>query len=348
MKWFKHYSSAKTSNAITEIFAQFGFEGYGRYWFLLELMCEKFDGEQDQKFVFKTKDLRDMMGFYHTNALSMYLQCLANVGLMSFECDKNVTRIYSDILLRLKGRDFKKARSDRAQTAPKNKDKRIKNKEKETRARIFTISDLKIDQENLDLAAGMVEAGGNAAKVVARKFDDELIQNLTAAEVGHQASVSPKITIDPMHVVDLWNEMLGPEKGYSSGLGSGEHLKNFLNSTGFLPTIEHWRKLFGMVKASKFLIEKPWCKLTWLVNYDNALKVLDGNYTDDQNENAVRALNKQAIKAAITSGYTSIKDLPPGMLKTDEIDFVKNNGGLLQLGRMNEFELNQLLNKGGA
>ncbi len=123
MKWFKHYSNASTSNALTALMAKHGFEGYGRYWILLELMCEKFDGIEDQKFVFDARSLKGHLGFYHTNHLMMYLQCMSDVGLMSVESTRYTVTISSDILLRLKGRDYKKARSERGDTAPKRETK---------------------------------------------------------------------------------------------------------------------------------------------------------------------------------------------------------------------------------
>lgn len=123
MKWFKHYSNARQSNSLTELIALTGLEGYGRYWVLLELMSEKFDGLQDDKFVFSTRDLMVMLGYYHFNPMRMYLQCVANVCSMSIECTKNVTTIQSPILLELHGRDFKKARSERGQGVPKSKKK---------------------------------------------------------------------------------------------------------------------------------------------------------------------------------------------------------------------------------
>jgi len=128
MKWFKHYSNASLSNKLTKVRALHGIEGYGRYWLLLELCCEKFDGENDDMFVFSTRTLREDLGFHHTKGLLKYLQCLSNVGVISCVTDKNVIEIKTDILLRLQGRDYKKTRSKRAKTAPK---KETKNKSKD-------------------------------------------------------------------------------------------------------------------------------------------------------------------------------------------------------------------------
>lgn len=129
MKWFKHYSNADCSNALTEIKAKYGFEGMGRYWTLLEKMAQKFDGESDDVFVFSIKDLKDILGFYHVNHMRMYLQCMSDVGLMSFQWSDHVVRISTSILLKLQSKDFKYNRKRIAENDPKNKDIRRKNKE---------------------------------------------------------------------------------------------------------------------------------------------------------------------------------------------------------------------------
>jgi hypothetical protein len=43
MKWFKHETDAFHSEMLTQIIDEFGFEGYGRFWRLLELVAERMD-----------------------------------------------------------------------------------------------------------------------------------------------------------------------------------------------------------------------------------------------------------------------------------------------------------------
>jgi len=126
MRWFKHYSNAMDSNKLTELLALTGVAGMGRYWLLMELMAKKYDGQKDQEFVFRTKDLQQELSTYHFNSLRKYLQCIHNVGVMSIICDVNVTRISTPILLELQAKDFKKKRSSCDSAAPKSKDKREK------------------------------------------------------------------------------------------------------------------------------------------------------------------------------------------------------------------------------
>lgn len=43
MKWFKHETDAKSSEKMACLIAEFGFEGYGRYWRILEIIAERMD-----------------------------------------------------------------------------------------------------------------------------------------------------------------------------------------------------------------------------------------------------------------------------------------------------------------
>ena len=127
LPWFKHYRNARESNTLSTVIAKFGVEGYGRYWILLEELARKFDGE-DQTFVFSLRDMKQIMGTYHTHTLLMFLQCLSDLGLMSFECKENVLTISTPILLKLKDRRFKKAHNERIKDTPKIGDRREKSK----------------------------------------------------------------------------------------------------------------------------------------------------------------------------------------------------------------------------
>lgn len=46
--WFKHYHNADTSKDLGPLIDILGLEGYARYWLLVELLYENFDGTQDE------------------------------------------------------------------------------------------------------------------------------------------------------------------------------------------------------------------------------------------------------------------------------------------------------------
>lgn len=126
LKWFKHYSNCKYSEGLIKLEDELGLEGYARYWKLLELLAENFDGKSDN-FVISSRVLRQCIRVRSGLHLQCFLDVLAlHLGYTVNKIGNNY-EIKAPILLELQSRDFKKARTDRAPTAPKNK---IKNKKK--------------------------------------------------------------------------------------------------------------------------------------------------------------------------------------------------------------------------
>lgn len=126
MRWFKHYSNAGDSECLAELERKFGFEGLGRYWKFIEFLNSRFDGT-DCHFRVPREVLRALFRHRSWNSQRSFVLQLATIRGLKIECSGNVYEIDAPILLELQGRDFKKARSDRGSTAPKNK---IKNKMK--------------------------------------------------------------------------------------------------------------------------------------------------------------------------------------------------------------------------
>jgi hypothetical protein len=99
--------------------------------------------------------------------------------------------------------------------------------------------------------------------------------------------------ISPDELTQTWNDVLSIKLGYSHGIGVGEHLRNFLDARQFFDTPEKWRDYFVKISKEPFLLgenDKNWkATLQWAVNYDNALKVLDGAY--DKSSSVKKALD---------------------------------------------------------
>lgn len=92
----------------------------------------------------------------------------------------------------------------------------------------------------------------------------------------------PKYTPDDL--VQLWNDTM-PSVGleYCRGLGSGKHLENYIEAQKFLPSLGDWKEVLEICRKEKTLNSGDnkinWkVNLLWLVDYDNCLKVLNGNF----------------------------------------------------------------------
>lgn len=132
--WFKHYRNADTSKDLGLIIDEMGVEGYGRYWLLMELLYDHFDGEQNE-FVIPT---RELVGKLVTKDRGHAERVLARYSALiedfSFTSAKGWITLRTSIPLKLLGRDFKK----RVKSAPniyiksnrkKSNRKKIQNKE---------------------------------------------------------------------------------------------------------------------------------------------------------------------------------------------------------------------------
>lgn len=135
MKFFKHFTDAHRGTSVQSLINRLGMEGLARYWILVELCAEKLNKDPNEEFTeehcvfrFDERYLRDTLRTHQLSRLSMFLRCLADVGLMSFSCEENVCVISMPKLLECLDRDTKRARTKRAVSAPK-KEKEDKDKE---------------------------------------------------------------------------------------------------------------------------------------------------------------------------------------------------------------------------
>lgn len=150
---------------------QLGLEGLARYWILVEICAEKLSKEKDEEYTeahcvfrFDQRYMRDTLRTHQLSRLSMFLRCVADVGLMSFSCEDNVIVISMPKLLEYLDRDSKRARTKRAPSAPKRKRER-KNKIKSEEIIIKTPDDL-------------VNAIGNEGiKTLLELFDQDLVDS---------------------------------------------------------------------------------------------------------------------------------------------------------------------------
>jgi hypothetical protein len=231
MKWFKHYADASRSSKLNMLRDKFGLEGYARYWLLVELLAEKFDGHST-KFEFHPRTLTQQLGYYRHTMAEQWLNYGQTLGLYNFDCAGDLWLIDFPKLLEIKDNHTNNLQAKSKSLAPRE------DKEKEKKNTSY--------------------------------------------------SVAP-VSYTPDQLVQLWNDTM-PQHGfaYCRGLGSGKHLEKFMEAVRFMPQLEQWRELFaGCVglPALNGSSKLGWrVSLTWLVDYDNALKVLNGNFSNEQQQ----------------------------------------------------------------
>lgn len=132
----------------------------------------------------------------------------------------------------------------------------------------------------------VIEKNKNKAKEKIKDKEEEKEESEDKKNLSEKDSqVIRKIT--PDEVVHLWNVSgLGKTNGYFQNLGSNKHLKNCLDAIQFLPDEKSWVELFDKVKSSGFLMgenDRGWhVPLTWLVDYDNAIRIISNEFDSEK------------------------------------------------------------------
>lgn len=170
MQYFKHYSGVKNSESLSVLEDKLGFAGIGRYWRMLEYLVENFDGDSPT-FRIHRRNVRELLRLRSWNDCGTFMECFGNVRGIFVNHSENVYEIDAPILLELQSRDFKRARTDRASSAPKIKSKnKIKNKEEDKEKENKTKEKVSELDEYFEIAkAFWKEATGTGAMANAKK-----------------------------------------------------------------------------------------------------------------------------------------------------------------------------------
>lgn len=96
------------------------------------------------------------------------------------------------------------------------------------------------------------------------------------------SEASAALPITPDELVHEFNKLFSGKLKPAIGLGSGEHLQNFLKTCLLLKTKSDWISLLESAASQDWLVRqsKMPLTLTWLVREENAIKVLEGKYTE--------------------------------------------------------------------
>lgn len=92
----------------------------------------------------------------------------------------------------------------------------------------------------------------------------------------------PALPITPDDLANEFNLIFQGKLKPSPGLGMGEHFQNFLKTCRILKTRADWIALLKSAADQDWLIKQSKTPLTlsWLVREENAIKVLEGKYSE--------------------------------------------------------------------
>jgi len=162
---------------------------------------------------------------------------------------------------------------------------------------------IKTFKKTYELDIGLINPDGSGAKlspVGALALSNEISKMLTSKKL-FDVYDAMGVECKPDDLIQAWNDLM-PKFGfeYCRGLGSNKHLKNFINSTEFLKVKGQWEDLFIEVSRSSFLKgnnKRGWkASLLWLVDYDNALRVLNGEFKNGEMVGSFKGFSDEFLK----------------------------------------------------
>lgn len=260
MKWFKHDTNANMDDKLQEVLLDYGLEGYGLYWYCIELISNRVDKDN---ITFELKhDARIIARNTGSTVQKVEEMMRSFVRLGLFE-NSNGTITCLKLARRL----------DKSMTS--NIEMRalieqIKEKTPESHDSIMTLS----------------------AKPMQEKKRGEKIREEENIEEIDLLGIKPPKTVNCPHseIVNLWHEVLpqckqvrvwGDDRQKALTARWKELLKRG-RITDKQSGLDYFRELFEFIGSSNnFLVTANWFGLDWLILPKNFAKVIEGTYIDD-------------------------------------------------------------------
>lgn len=130
MKWFKHYSNASDSTSLNLIYDKLGVSGIAYYWLLIELLSEKFNGDETE-FEVSLTQLSRKLRVKNVRTLNKVIQNFNETLEISIKVCGKVVFIDYPKLLQIKDNHTSRAKTTRKSLPSKFLLDKDKDKEKE-------------------------------------------------------------------------------------------------------------------------------------------------------------------------------------------------------------------------
>lgn len=253
MKWFRHDSKASNDAKLQKVLIKYGLEGYGLYWFCLELIASNVEPDN---LTFELEHDAEIIAFrsgMHYEKVQEMMTYMIKLGL--FEQDKGVITC-----LRLAKR--------LDDTMARNPDiKKIKSK-------LFKMLEAKSEQpqSNPEVAPKKIRPEENRSDQIRLEEREEISCDSDESPTKCPAS----------KIIQLYNKTF-PE--LTQVLKETSQRKTALKArwreNPEMQTIEAWDKFFNHIRKSDFLMgrAKDWkADFDWIVKAANFVKIYEGKY----------------------------------------------------------------------
>jgi hypothetical protein len=154
--------------------------------------------------------------------------------------------------------------------------------QKTNKCRIITITNWDVHQKANSTLDNKWTTSGQ--QVDNKWTQNKNVKNVKNGKNGKNIHAHPENFehLDQTKVIQKWNEMFPSKTFKGFYLGGGKHETNYLKSASIIKTLDEWVEIFNRVKNSNFLQTNSWSTLTWVINYDNAMEIMQGKYDNEK------------------------------------------------------------------
>lgn len=273
--YFGHDSNAKDDPKIIQLIEEMGLEGYGIYWVLLELMRD----QPDYKY---RLNLVPAIARRYNTTFEKVKNVIAKYGLFVIDEDE----FYSIAFInRMSAWDKKK----KAKSEAGKKGNEARWGKKSHCDKLAITDGMQSDSETIAIKERKEKE--RKEKEMKEEEEEKNLENENLEDENKKNSAAAEELI-----INFFNKNCGSLKKITK---LNEERRLILN-TWYLETksFEEIKKCFEMVKISKFLIGKDWATFDWIIDPENRIKILEGQYLHDKSsQKSESELRKERIFA---------------------------------------------------
>lgn len=267
MRWFKHDTDANQDAKLKRLRMKYGLEGYGLYWYCIELIAGAID---QHNLTFELEHDAEIIGFdtgIHQERVQEMMTYMVRVGLFEntrgvITCVKIARRLDQSMVSSAQMRSLIKQMHDKG---------------------VLAVED---------------ESCQDHDPVMTESCQTRLDKTRLDEKTPEDSSESSVVRCPHGDIIDAWSEVMPDKQQVRKNMWKSSRKEYAWLSARWkeMATTPHsqtgeplytnredgaawWRAFFQHIRKSHFLMaDQPWFNFGWVVNKTNFYKIIEGNY----------------------------------------------------------------------
>ena len=277
MKWFKHDSNANTDSKLQNVLLDYGLEGYGLYWYCIELIAGNVDAdnitfslEHDARIIARNtgstaQKVEEMMRYFVNVGLFECSDGVITCMKMAKRLDQSMTsnKVMRAIIDKLKSENAQLVESDKSSSSQQVMTESCRSHDGVMQ------EEIRLEENKISLSAEADDCNepGKGEESAPLIHKPENCPHQEIINLWHE--LMPELT-----AVKAWNEKRA--KMLKARWNGKDMQGNKFNNLKF------WRKYFEYIRESDWLMGKTgsgWsATLEWVITESNFNKIIEGTY----------------------------------------------------------------------